>query len=420
MAAVDNAVNSNTAVFMKDSKDSKDSTRKFVNEAEKSPASCPNTVQQDHSADATVKIDVNGDISVALKVAKATSPTVPFLKIEKDNKFFFILGTDHYVHLKDLPVCILNKIAEAKFLINESPTVNDENEQSNKLQTIGFLNSQEDNVWHEKLSDASLTILKEYLKKIATKIGLTIPLNRINPALFMFFMMVILQIDGLDDEVSARFTDVFPLDDKTNADINFGSCKLRIEELDEALKQIKELEQSLTDDFSDYLCGETLSNLDKIASREQDVDLVVNRNLHWLPKIINYIENLPGPGLCAVGTGHLPGETGLLQLLKRCGYQVFRINSQGEFEPYHTVTSGKSYRTLIDSTLAEKFSSAISTFTNVKEERSRLVTEYLGDLVANDPSVLTHLTIRKTNEQAVTVLSAQFIDPSKVQIRAVI
>jgi uncharacterized protein YbaP (TraB family) len=51
--------------------------------------------------------------------------------------------------------------------------------------------------------------------------------------------------------------------------------------------------------------------------------LLDNRNLKWLPKIIEHIDN--SSTFIAVGAGHLSGENGLIQLLKNKGYKVKSI-----------------------------------------------------------------------------------------------
>jgi uncharacterized protein YbaP (TraB family) len=48
--------------------------------------------------------------------------------------------------------------------------------------------------------------------------------------------------------------------------------------------------------------------------------LLTRRNRKWVPVIKNYIQQ--GPVFIAVGAGHLPGEQGLLSLLKEEGYTV--------------------------------------------------------------------------------------------------
>jgi uncharacterized protein YbaP (TraB family) len=52
-------------------------------------------------------------------------------------------------------------------------------------------------------------------------------------------------------------------------------------------------------------------------------DLLDNRNIKWLAKIIENVDN--SSSFIAVGAGHLSGENGLIQLLKNKGYKVKSI-----------------------------------------------------------------------------------------------
>lgn len=125
---------------------------------------------------------------------------------------------------------------------------------------------------------------------------------------------------------------------------------------------------------------------------------MVNRNIHWLPKIIDYFEKLPGPVLFAVGTDHLPGMTGLLQLLMRCSFKVSRINANGIFELYETITSGTHYAAYIDMAISDTLQEVIGRTTHVQQASGQLITEYLGDLVANNPNILNHYKIKREKE----------------------
>jgi len=64
-----------------------------------------------------------------------------------------------------------------------------------------------------------------------------------------------------------------------------------------------------------------LENLNYFISNpddEQDKVFVIDRNLSWMPKITKLIKN--SNTVIAVGVGHLAGEYGLINLLKKSGY----------------------------------------------------------------------------------------------------
>lgn len=52
--------------------------------------------------------------------------------------------------------------------------------------------------------------------------------------------------------------------------------------------------------------------------------LLVNRNKNWIPKIGKYAQQMPT--FFAVGAGHLPGDQGVIMLLRQAGYTVRAIH----------------------------------------------------------------------------------------------
>lgn len=56
------------------------------------------------------------------------------------------------------------------------------------------------------------------------------------------------------------------------------------------------------------------------STPEEEADLIDNRNANWLTKMPGIMASKPT--LFAVGAGHLPGEKGVLNLLRQAGYSV--------------------------------------------------------------------------------------------------
>jgi uncharacterized protein YbaP (TraB family) len=56
------------------------------------------------------------------------------------------------------------------------------------------------------------------------------------------------------------------------------------------------------------------------SSPEEEDKLIYNRNAHWLKKMPTLM--MQKPTLFVVGAGHLPGEKGVLNLLRKTGYTV--------------------------------------------------------------------------------------------------
>ena len=71
-----------------------------------------------------------------------------------------------------------------------------------------------------------------------------------------------------------------------------------------------------------------LHQLMKTTASEQELELLlVNRNKKWIPKIEELLKSGQS-AFIAVGAGHLPGEFGVLHLLRQKGYQVKPLKIQ--------------------------------------------------------------------------------------------
>jgi uncharacterized protein YbaP (TraB family) len=83
-------------------------------------------------------------------------------------------------------------------------------------------------------------------------------------------------------------------------------------------------QDELTKMMEVYLSGDlaglyTLINSNDMMGQYKQV-LLDNRNLEWLPRLEDLFRS--GPTFVAVGAGHLPGEKGVLSLLRELGYVV--------------------------------------------------------------------------------------------------
>ena len=79
-----------------------------------------------------------------------------------------------------------------------------------------------------------------------------------------------------------------------------------------------EIRQMILNKIEAYMTQE----LDLVASAEdaQDEALVINRNLQWMTKLVQVMADKSC--LVCVGAAHLPGDKGLLQLMRNEGYTV--------------------------------------------------------------------------------------------------
>ncbi|WP_046756015.1 TraB/GumN family protein [Kordia jejudonensis] len=61
------------------------------------------------------------------------------------------------------------------------------------------------------------------------------------------------------------------------------------------------------------------NNSDNYLSKYEDI-IVSNRNIKWIPKMVNYAKEQPT--FFGVGAGHLAGKNGVIQLLRNEGYTI--------------------------------------------------------------------------------------------------
>lgn len=62
---------------------------------------------------------------------------------------------------------------------------------------------------------------------------------------------------------------------------------------------------------------------------DYDSEVLVARNEKWLPEI----KSLPNDAIICVGMNHLYGENGLLMMLRRNGYDIYRVGDKSTLQP---------------------------------------------------------------------------------------
>lgn len=94
-----------------------------------------------------------------------------------------------------------------------------------------------------------------------------------------------------------------------------------IKDIEEGQKEFKEMVR--------YYKAEDLDGMQELVASSpqfagfEDI-LLFNRNKDWIPKIESMVKEQPS--FIAVGALHLPGENGVISLLKEAGYEVTAIN----------------------------------------------------------------------------------------------
>lgn len=115
---------------------------------------------------------------------------------------------------------------------------------------------------------------------------------------------------------------------------NLTSLKKQLDiPLPETKKSIQEM-ISIYKSGNDQKLGEFIvkAQTKDPASQNINKEIFDKRNAKWVKKFKD-IFNTPGTEFIAVGAGHLPGENGLIQLLRKEGYQVIKYNPYSKPKP---------------------------------------------------------------------------------------
>lgn len=97
----------------------------------------------------------------------------------------------------------------------------------------------------------------------------------------------------------------------------------------EGLRQLEKMPETLDDMIIAWATGDVgaIDQLVNAETRELTPEvyeaIIVQRNLNWIPEIENILEG-EGVVMVAVGAGHMPGENGVIELLRARGYTVTR------------------------------------------------------------------------------------------------
>lgn len=110
--------------------------------------------------------------------------------------------------------------------------------------------------------------------------------------------------------------------------------KLQAEQLAEFVKKNRSAEESQKE-FAELANAYRMQDLDKMEKLTVEEDmgvanftdiLLYNRNRNWVAKMRDIMQN--STTVFAVGAGHLPGEKGVLNLLRKMGYKVEPVENK--------------------------------------------------------------------------------------------
>jgi hypothetical protein len=105
--------------------------------------------------------------------------------------------------------------------------------------------------------------------------------------------------------------------------------EIQVEGLAQGLREAEALPQQVDDMVRAWATGDMVA-LDAYINRDMREDspevyeaIIVRRNANWVPQIVDIL-NGEGTAFIAVGAAHLPGENGIIELLRKEGLEVVR------------------------------------------------------------------------------------------------
>lgn len=263
-------------------------------------------------------------------------------KISKNNDHIFIGGTIHILPEEEFPLPneFLNAYKNTDQIILEAqlPDPNDAAAQQAMLAQMSYSNGKS---LQTILTPDTFKLLDKYFSTISSDINQFVLFK---PGFVISIMALIeLQKAGISGEgVDAYFEDLAVKEQKKityleTAEMQFTMLSnLGKGYEDEFIKSNLELNSSFTEFFQQTLDAwrtgnaarlESLINIAAIESDEKSYDaLFTNRNKNWIPQIEALFNNT-NKEFVLVGTGHLFGKDGLLELLKNKGYKVEQKSS---------------------------------------------------------------------------------------------
>lgn len=157
------------------------------------------------------------------------------------------------------------------------------------------------------------------------------PYQRLKPFLTQYALensMIGCSISSYEEYIGHKMADIIykykGLETKDEHSLIFHKYKTDIETTDELYtitKNYTEIKSKYKNNYLELIKQYDLENLNYFVSNpndEQDKIFVVDRNLNWIPKITKLIKK--SNTVIAVGVGHLAGEYGLINLLRKEGY----------------------------------------------------------------------------------------------------
>ena len=269
-----------------------------------------------------------------------------FFKIEKDGmKPSYVFGTHHLA-----PVAMLDTIPMLKEAIESCDAVIGEidmtqNQMALAMKMQPYMIAPSDSTLSALLTPEEFNDLNAKFTPLSPMPGVDLnALNTMRPMVISSMAtMAMLQKslpefnpqEQLDSEFQKIFREkgkkIIPLETpEMQAQLLYCTLPItrQIEQLREILNNPEKTEEITRSLNSNYLNHDINALMQLTLDEEDDADfqkaLIERRNHAWIPQLVENISS--APALIVVGALHLPGETGILNLLKQEGYTITPIN----------------------------------------------------------------------------------------------
>lgn len=253
-------------------------------------------------------------------------------EVEKKGVCTDIFGTCHNIPLSSLSKEIVSYVNKHDILITENKDVLVPITQD-KLEKMRVLRQPNEDDYFSCLSNDEQEEILKYAEPFMQYKKFPIDINALNPT-GLLQTYVGGHMMGMDYELIDNFKKeekvILGLENLEEVSTYFKEVSLatlqKILEVKYGFGSPEEEEQN-----QKYLSGDISTE----PVDEDETDEVKNRNLNWLPNILDYYEKYGEKAIFCVGYGHLLGKDGLLNLLKEEGFTIKRANDQGIFSPFN-------------------------------------------------------------------------------------
>lgn len=259
------------------------------------------------------------------------------VKGEDESVLSYIFGTIHMIDKKDffMPDELkqaINDVEQVAFEINMEE-MNDLTKMMGLI-TKAYMNN--DTTLQDLLTDNEYKTVESHFNKIGLPIMF---LNRIKPMFLSAFASEdLMKIQTNPSEIKSYEMEIMQLaklDDKTIGGLETAEYQMSLFDSIPYKIQAQMLMKSITSESTGENEFKEMVELYKSqdiegmqAMMKEDEEgigryenlLLINRNVNWIPVIQEMMKK--GPTLFAVGAGHLGGEMGILNLLRKEGFQL--------------------------------------------------------------------------------------------------